>query len=83
MGSFLEGLGVFPAPNLTHFASRETFAGGILERTDDNLTRWLRDPGDLKPGNRMAELAGVYQDPKRALNENDIEALVAYLQSLS
>ena len=83
MDAFLRGLDVFPAPNLTHFASRETFAGGILERTDDNLTRWLRDPGDPKPGNHMAELAGVYQNPRLALNDQDIEALVAYLQSLT
>ena len=83
MNSFLAGLSVFPAPNLTHFASRGTFAGGILERTDDNLTGWLTDPGDMKPGNHMAELAGVYQDPNSALNDDDIKALVAYLQSLT
>ena len=72
----------YPAPNLTHFGSRATFAGGIINNTDDNLKRWLRDPDEVKPGNRMAQLAGAYQDPNLALMEEDISALVAYLRSL-
>lgn len=64
-------------PDLTHFASRTTFAGSIFERTDQNLTEWLRDAPSRKPGSKMP--AGV---ATLGLSESDIEALVAYLQSL-
>jgi cytochrome c oxidase subunit 2 len=64
-------------PDLTHFASRTSFAGAIFPRTDENLTEWLRDAPALKPGSKMP--AGV---TTMGLTEEDIEALVAYLQSL-
>jgi cytochrome c oxidase subunit II len=60
-------------PNLTHFASRGTFAGSIFDRTDDNLRRWLKDPPKEKPGSIM---------PNLGLNDQETNALVAYLQSL-
>ena len=76
------------APNLTHFASRSTFAGGIfntynadgsLNRTD--LESWLRDPGALKanytvPGEQYRGM------PDLDLSEQQIDALVAYLAGL-
>ena len=60
-------------PNLTHFAARGTFAGSIFDRSDENLAEWLRDPPGVKPGSKM---------PNLGLSEDDITALVAYLQSL-
>jgi cytochrome c oxidase subunit 2 len=60
-------------PDLTHFASRRTFAGGTLENTPDNLAAWLRDPPALKPGVGM---------PRLGLREAEIAPLVAYLESL-
>lgn len=60
-------------PNLTHFASRTTFAGAILDNTPQNLARWLRDPPAVKPGSKM---------PNLGLGPEDIQALVAYLESL-
>ena len=72
----------FPAPNLTNLATRTTLAGGILEFNRANLKKWLRDPDEVKPGNRMAELANVYTDPGANLNDEDIRALVSYLLSL-
>jgi cytochrome c oxidase subunit 2 len=60
-------------PNLTHFASRGTFAGGILDNTPDNLARWLADPQAVKPGNDMPDLK---------LTPDQINALVAFLESL-
>jgi cytochrome c oxidase subunit 2 len=60
-------------PNLTHFASRGTFAGSIFERTDDNLRKWLKDPPKEKPGSIM---------PNLGLSDQEITSLVAYLQSL-
>lgn len=64
-------------PELTHFAARSTFAGAIFERTDEHLAAWLRDAPAQKPGSKMP--AGISE---MGLTERDIEALVAYLQSL-
>ena len=80
--SFLNDQPLTHAPNLTHFASRGSFAGSILESTDENLAEWLRDPEEVKPGNRMSRLAPAFNDPALALTDSDISALVAYLQSL-
>lgn len=60
-------------PNLAHFASRNTFAALLKEQTDENLSAWLRDPPAFKPGARMPDLG---------LTDEEIDALVAYLQSL-
>ncbi len=60
-------------PNLTHFASRETFAGALLENNAANLEDWLNDPAEVKPGALMPDLG---------LTSEQIDALVAYLQSL-
>ncbi len=64
-------------PNLTYFGSRYTIAAGVLDNTDENLARWLRNPNEVKPGNKMgaAIQAGT-------LTEDEISALVAYLQSM-
>jgi cytochrome c oxidase subunit II len=60
-------------PNLTHFASRQVFAGAILTNTPENVTAWLSDPQKIKPGNIM---------PNLHLAPDQISALVAYLESL-
>lgn len=60
-------------PNLTHFASRRLFAGGVLENKPENIARWLADPQQVKPGNLM---------PNLHLSPEQIDALVAYLKSL-
>lgn len=60
-------------PNLTHFAVRQYFAGAIAENNTRNLTAWLRNPQEFKPGSRMVI---------RKLSDVEIEELVAYLQSL-
>ena len=72
----------FPAPNLTNFGSRTTIAAGTLDLTEENLKTWLRNPDDVKEGNRMAELANVYIDSDAALSEDDVKDLAAYLLSL-
>jgi cytochrome c oxidase subunit 2 len=60
-------------PNLTHFASRTTFAGATFENNAENLAAWLRDPHGVRPGSKM---------PALDLSEDQINNLVAYLQSL-
>ena len=82
MDSFRQGLPQFPGPNLTHFASRNTSADGLVDRTDETLRKWVEDPNVIKPGNRMKELAGAYHVSGQFLSEADITTLVGYLQSL-
>jgi len=60
-------------PNLTHLASRTTFAGSMFDLNDRNLAAWLRNPPGRKPGARM---------PNLHLSQEDIDALVAYLLTL-
>jgi cytochrome c oxidase subunit 2 len=69
-------------PNLTHLSSRTMLAAGIMEMNADNLREWLRDPNEIKPGNIMAKEALTYNNPDFALGSDDIDNLVAYLQSL-
>ena len=57
--------------------SRDCFAGCLLENDDPEetgrLAPWLRDPPAVKPGSFM---------PDYDLSEDQIDALVAYLQTL-
>jgi cytochrome c oxidase subunit 2 len=59
-------------PNLSHVGSRTVIAGGILPNTAEGLARWLRDPPREKPGSLM---------PNVGLNDAEVAALVAFLQS--
>ena len=61
------------APNLTHFANRNVFAGAALKNNSENLTKWLANPAELKPGTFM---------PNLELTEREIEALIEYLGTL-
>jgi len=61
-------------PDLTHLASRSHLAGGTLENNRDNLVRWITHGQQVKPGNRMPEFAH--------LEEQELQALVAYLEGL-
>lgn len=59
-------------PDLTGFASRSQIAG-VLPNDTDNLKRWLANPPAVKPGTAM---------PNFNLNEQQINDLTAYLQTL-
>lgn len=60
-------------PNLSHLASRKTLGAGVIENTPEGLTRWLKDPQHVKPGNLM---------PNMFLTDAQTQDLVSYLQSL-
>jgi cytochrome c oxidase subunit II len=66
-------------PDLTHVGARTTIAAGLLENDSQQLRRWIRDPGSVKPGNKMAK---AYNDLKITLSDQEQVALVAYLESL-
>jgi cytochrome c oxidase subunit II len=61
-------------PDLTHLASRRTIGAGTLANTRENLGRWITDSQAAKPGNRM---------PPQPLTQEELEALLAYLESLN
>jgi cytochrome c oxidase subunit 2 len=60
-------------PDLTHLMSRDTIASGAAPNTSENLKTWIQDPGSIKPGSLM---------PAMKLNEHDLDALTAYLETL-
>ncbi|GAC1409429.1 MAG: cytochrome c oxidase subunit II [Actinomycetota bacterium] len=60
-------------PELTHFFSRSTFAGSILDVNAENLTKWLQNPPGIKPGSIM---------PNYHIPQDAIQQLVAFLLSL-
>jgi cytochrome c oxidase subunit 2 len=60
-------------PDLTHFGSRGTIAGGMLTNSPPNLARWLKNPPAVKPGSLMPDLG---------LSDAQVAALVAYLVTL-
>jgi cytochrome c oxidase subunit 2 len=62
-------------PNLTHIATRTSFAGSIFNNNDINLRTWLRDPQAAKPGNKMII-------PGAPLTPDEITKLIAYLDTL-
>jgi cytochrome c oxidase subunit 2 len=66
-------------PNLTHIGARSMIAAGLIENNAEQLQRWIRDPGSVKPGNKMAK---AYIDNNIKLTNEEEVALVAYLQSL-
>jgi cytochrome c oxidase subunit 2 len=61
------------APDLTHLATRSTLGAGTLPNTPEHLQAWIHDPQSSKPGNQM---------PANPLAPDDLQALVAYLDTL-
>jgi cytochrome c oxidase subunit 2 len=64
-------------PDLTHLASRTTFAGATFDFNTQNLIKWVTDAPDIKPGAKMGRGILDYH-----LNADEIRAIVAYLESL-
>jgi len=61
-------------PNLSNYGARSTLAAGVLENTEENLKAWIKAPHEIKPGVKMPGFA--------QLSDADLDAMVAYLQSL-
>jgi cytochrome c oxidase subunit II len=60
-------------PDLTHLMSRDTIAAGAAPNTPENLRLWIRNPNKIKPGSLM---------PAMQLDDQDLDALAAYLETL-
>jgi len=74
-------------PNLTRIGSRGTLAAGLLENTPENLVAWITDPEKIKPGVHMpgADHPVTFEGqtyPPLNLNQEQIEAVAAYLSSM-
>jgi cytochrome c oxidase subunit 2 len=60
-------------PDLTHFGGRRTIGAGALANTRGNLGGWIVNSQTVKPGNKM---------PPQPLTPEELQALLAYLESL-
>jgi cytochrome c oxidase subunit 2 len=60
-------------PELTHVGGRATIAGALFPNNRESLHRWITNAPSLKPGALM---------PPQNFSASDLDALVAYLQSL-
>ncbi|HTQ38996.1 MAG TPA: cytochrome c oxidase subunit II [Pirellulales bacterium] len=60
-------------PDLTHLASRATFAGGMLGLNQENLEKWIIDPQKMKPECLM---------PAFGLSVRNVGLITDYLMTL-
>ena len=65
-------VGVF-GPDLTKLMTRQTIGAGVAPLNRENLWSWVRDPQVLKPGCYM---------PDMKLHDKEVDAIVAYLETL-
>ena len=63
----------YMGPDLSHFGTRTTLGAGILPNTPENVAKWVTDPDAVKPGAQM---------PKLGISGDQLNELVAYLESL-
>lgn len=61
------------APDLTHIADRKTIGAGVIANNLDNLTKWIRNPQEFKPGCLM---------PNMRLTESEAHDIAVYLENL-
>src|SRR4051795_2028928 len=60
-------------PDLSHLMSRATIASGAAPNTSQMLRLWIKNPDAIKPGSKM---------PAMGLNDQDLDAVTAYLETL-
>jgi cytochrome c oxidase subunit II len=61
------------APDLTHIADRKSIGSGVIANNLENLTQWIMDPQQFKPGCYM---------PNMRLTENEAHDIAVYLENL-
>ena len=69
-------------PNLTHFGQRGLIAGGVLDNTPTNLANWILHAQNIKPAVDMPSFDGSFAPTYKALTPDEVNNLVAYLESL-
>lgn len=69
--------GIRIGPDLTHFNSREQFAGAIFDVDDDEqLRQWIRGPASEKPGAQMPAFG------PDAISDDELDDVIEYLRTL-
>lgn len=61
-------------PDLTHFGGRRSIGASLMRNNAENLRNWIQETHRLKPGVEMPAF--------EALDPNELDALVAYLEQL-
>jgi cytochrome c oxidase subunit 2 len=61
-------------PELGFVGNRVSLGAGIVDHTPENLKAWIKDPASMKPGVKMPSFP--------QLSEEDLDALVRYLEGL-
>lgn len=61
------------APDLTHIAERKTIGAGVIANNLENLTQWIMNPQQFKPGCYM---------PNMRLSESEARDIAVYLENL-
>ena len=61
-------------PELGLLGNRTSLGAGIVDHTPENLKAWIRNPAGMKPGVKMPAFP--------QLSEEDLDALVRYLEGL-
>jgi len=61
-------------PELGLLGNRTSLGAGIVDHTPENLKAWIKDPASMKPGVKMPSFP--------QLSEEDLDALVRYLEGL-
>jgi cytochrome c oxidase subunit 2 len=74
-------------PNLTHFASRGTFAGSMFNNSAANVDRWIHETSLLKPGVIMPRFGCGQTNTApytglKCITDDQIRLIVAYLETL-
>ena len=67
------------APDLSHIGARTTIAAGVLANNEANLTKWIHNSADVKPGSLMPPMG---KSAGGALSDDEIKAVAAYLLEL-
>jgi cytochrome c oxidase subunit 2 len=67
------GAGGRLGPDLTHLASRNTLAAGILKNTRANLEHWIERAQEVKPGSKMPDID---------LGPAELKRIADYLETL-
>jgi cytochrome c oxidase subunit 2 len=60
-------------PDLSHFGGRRTIGAGALPNTPENLSDWILDAQQIKPGSKM---------PPQPVSPDELAAIVDYLEGL-
>jgi cytochrome c oxidase subunit 2 len=74
-------------PNLTGYGNRQTMAAGWVDNTEENIKKWVHNPGDIKPGAVVDPTYSAFVNEMRMpafpqYTDEQLTAIAKYLLSL-